>query len=340
MHLKLEERRATRVILIRHGQSTYNALGLYQGSSDESVLTETGRSAACQTGAYLKGLAFDAVYSSSLKRAHQTAREILGVMAPTVDPNTIVVTDLLRETDLPAWQGLTFKYVQEKFAADYRTWKQRPHEFSMEIPYQSFYPALDLYNRVRQFWQEVLPRHIGQTLLLVTHGGTNRALITTALGVTPDRYHCIQQSNCGISVLHFPDGSLESGRLVAMNLTSHVGENLPKLQEGNQGLRLLLVPSGFQSLQEIETAVQNRSSNQWLTKLVFTDEDIIKLFIGEVLGMNSDQWRLQLREGAMTCIHYPGSHHPPILQAMNVSGVEKDLIFEPIVAQTKSVFSI
>jgi len=108
--------------------------------------------------------------------------------------------------------------------------------------HQSTHPALDLYKRVREFWQEVLPRHVGQTLLIVAYGGTNRALISTALGIAPERYHCIQQSNCGISVLHFPDGSLASGSLEAMNLTTPVGECLPLLQESGSSLRLLLLP--------------------------------------------------------------------------------------------------
>ncbi|HEY9710541.1 MAG TPA: histidine phosphatase family protein, partial [Oculatellaceae cyanobacterium] len=66
MSLKLDgkegnKRLATRVILVRHGQSTYNLLGLYQGSSDESVLTQQGRQAARLTGAFLSGLSFDAI---------------------------------------------------------------------------------------------------------------------------------------------------------------------------------------------------------------------------------------------------------------------------------------
>ncbi len=123
MRSKLEECQGTRVILVRHGQSTYNALGLYQGSSNESVLTETGYTDARRTGAFLKGLTFDAIYSSSLKRAQATAKEILGVMA--LDPNTINLRYQLRETDMPAWEGLAFQYVRETFPEDYRIWKQQ-----------------------------------------------------------------------------------------------------------------------------------------------------------------------------------------------------------------------
>lgn len=249
MQLKLKKCQGTRVILVRHGESTYNALGLYQGSSNESVLTETGLCMARQTGAFLSGLSFDAVYVSSLQRAQQTASELLAAMTPLVNSKSIHVTDALRETDLPAWHGLPFQYVKEHFAADYQCWKQRPHEFRMEIPFdeeetakQYCYPALDLYERIQQFWQEVLPRHQGQTILIIAHGGTNRALISTAMGITPERYHSIEQSNCGISILNFPTGTKKSAQLEVLNLTTHVGETLPKTK--NDGIRLLLIPSG------------------------------------------------------------------------------------------------
>jgi phosphoserine phosphatase len=258
MYLKLKDAAATRVILVRHGQSTYNALGLYQGCSDESVLTDIGYSDARKTGNFLKGLTFDAVYTSSLKRAQQTAKEILQVVAPSLEQE-IIVSDLLRETDLPAWQGKAFQYVKENFPQEYSNWKQCPHEFYMNLtPQKRLYPALDLYERVNKFWQQVLPRYIGKTLLLVVHGGTNRALISTALGITPDRYHCIQQSNCGISILNFSDGTLESGRLEVMNLACHVGENLP---EGGKGLRLLLIPSDASIEQINSLAVQLKGVN-------------------------------------------------------------------------------
>lgn len=249
---------AIRIILVRHGESTYNAQGLYQGSSDASLLTELGYHTARQTGAFLSGLMIDAVYTSPLQRARATACELLSAIDPAADPQTIQVVDQLRETDMPAWQGLSFQYIRQQFPAEYRTWKQRPHEFQMmlsqpkeprrehsgTLPTQKrFFPALALYERIHQFWQATLPHHAGQTLLLATHGGTNRALIVTALGLTPDRFHTIQQSNCGISVLRFPAADCLSAQLEVMNLTSHVGEPLPKPKEGGRGLRLLLVPS-------------------------------------------------------------------------------------------------
>ncbi|MBD2344564.1 histidine phosphatase family protein [Anabaena subtropica] len=221
MQLKLEKCPGTRVVLLRHGESTFNALGLYQGSSDESVLTEVGRRDARITGEFLKRIAFDAVYISSLKRAQETAKEILEVIS--VPANAVFIDDRLRENDMPAWEGLAFQYVREIFPEAYQLWKQRPHEFWMRLDNETrFYPALNLYERVKEFWHEVLPNNVGKTLLVVAHGGTNRALIGTALGIIPEFYHCFQQSNCGISILRFTDGLLGSGQLEAMNLNSHL----------------------------------------------------------------------------------------------------------------------
>ena len=90
----------TRVILVRHGQSSFNAEGRYQGSSDESVLTEFGRETARKTGAFLSGLTIDALYVSSLRRAGSTASEILARMNPSIDPANIRVMTLPREVDL------------------------------------------------------------------------------------------------------------------------------------------------------------------------------------------------------------------------------------------------
>lgn len=221
MQLKYDENQATRVILLRHGQSTFNVLGLYQGSSDASVLTEVGRKEARITGDFLKGFSFDAVYISSLQRAQETAKEILNVI--TVNPKAVFVTDKLWENHLPHWEGLAFQYVRETFPEAYQTWKQHPDEFWMQIDSNTlFYPALNLYQRVYEFWQEVLPLHVGKTLLVVAHGGTNRALISTALGISPKYYHCFQQSNCGISVLNFYDGLLVGGELEVMNWNCHL----------------------------------------------------------------------------------------------------------------------
>lgn len=285
----------TRVILLRHGQSTYNALGLYQGSSDESVLTELGRQQARQTGEFLKKIEFDAIYTSSLKRARTTALEALGVMNSKLDPESIHVVHQLREADLFAWQGIPFKQVRSQFAEDYWCWKQTPQKLKMAVPQtrEYIYPALDLYDRVSKFWQEVLPRHQNQTLLLTTHGGTNRALIGTALGIDPALFHTIQQSNCGISILNFSESKPGNARLEALNLANHIGETIPQVKEGGKGRRLLLVPEG------IVHPAQNRKLAELLARVTIdfsigNDLDTSNAIADAILENHPETVRLQV----------------------------------------------
>lgn len=238
----------TRVILVRHGRSTYNEQGRYQGASDESVLTEKGHQDARQTGLALRGTNLSAVYTSPLQRTQQTTEGIQSVCCPLVP---VIAHPDLKEVDLPAWSGLRYQHVRESLTTDYQRWIESPHEFEMVGPQGVRRPVQDLYDQAQRFWQQILPRHPGQTILVVSHGGTIRALIGTALGLPCSYYHALQQSNCGVSVLSFP-GQSRPAHLETMNDTSHLGEVLPKLKAGRQGLRLLLVPTGKRDLQSVQ----------------------------------------------------------------------------------------
>lgn len=257
----------TRVVLVRHGRSTFNEQGRYQGSSNASVLTQQGWQTAIQTGKMLQNIRFDAIYSSPLQRVQETIAAIQqGMQSSSADglPDQlssprqevpIYADSALREIDLPIWEGLPFAEVRQRFAIDYQRWKRQPHQFWMcrfeanqsesdqsgqSMPDDGFFPVLDLYDRASHFWQRILSRHRGQTLLIVAHGGTNHALLSTAIGLAPQHHHTLQQSNCGISVLEFPEH--RSAQLRSLNSTHHLNEALPKLKEGKRGLRLLLLP--------------------------------------------------------------------------------------------------
>jgi phosphoserine phosphatase len=240
----------TRVILVRHGQSTYNAEKRYQGSSDASCLTELGQQQAEKVAQLVQALCAEtpiaAVYVSPLKRTQQTAQSILNQLPQSIP---IVLHEDLREIDLPDWEGLTFAQVQTEFAADYQTWINTPKIFQttpsqshgpIELAPKPNYPVQDLYKRAQRFWRTVLPQHQGQTILIVSHGGTIRALTSNALGIPIEQFHYLQQSNAGVTTIEFdPFGK---ATLRGMNQTHHLGEVLPKPKHGKQGLRLILVP--------------------------------------------------------------------------------------------------
>jgi phosphoserine phosphatase len=232
---------ATRVIIVRHGQSTYNALQMIQGRCDESVLTEKGRTDAKILGESLKDLKIDAIYSSPLKRAKETADIIHNCLDR---PPVVQSVDKLLEIDLPLWEKFKKDDVKANFPDDYRTWKQSPHEFKMTLEGGEHYPVLSLYEQAKYFWKKTLSEHQGQTILIVAHNGINRCLLMSAIGIKPNLYHSIQQSNCCINVLNFTGGYSEPVQLESLNQTSHLGIPLPSFRKPHHGPRLLLIRHG------------------------------------------------------------------------------------------------
>ncbi len=240
----------TRVIIVRHGQSTYNIVRRIQGRTDASRLTEKGCNDAAKVGKALSNMSFDAIYHSPLTRATQTAEIIKNqLVIAGREATSIYSYEKLIEIHLPLWEGMLNSDVREIFAEEYRIWKKTPHKLSMRIQKvgkeEEYFPVLALYEQAKTFWQDVLSSHCQEeTLMIVAHNGINRALISTALGIPPERYHCIQQSNCGFSVLNFAGDLGEPVQLESLNQTQHLGETLPSLRPNHQGLRLLLVRHG------------------------------------------------------------------------------------------------
>ncbi|MDY6936160.1 MAG: histidine phosphatase family protein [Cyanobacteriota bacterium] len=236
----------TRVIVVRHGQSTYNAQQKIQGRTDESVLTDEGQRMARQVGAALQDVSFDAIYSSPLQRAKQTADIVHSCLGSSVPPPQ--TSPMLLEIDLPLWEKMTKSDVTEQFGAEYRIWKERPHEFKMTIDRDGetidHYPVLALREQAEAFWQDILDRHRNETVMIVAHNGINRCLLSTALGIGADRYQSVQQSNCCINVLNFSGGLADSVQLESMNQIAHLGNPFPKPRPPHHGPRLLLVRHG------------------------------------------------------------------------------------------------
>ena len=236
----------TRVIVVRHGESTFNVKRIVQGHHDESLLTATGEAQARQVGQFLQGIGIDSVYCSPLKRAARTAMLIAEKLEQGHTPQP---TDLLKEISLPLWEAMSFADIEVKYPEEYQAWRHQPNEFKMALPQadgsiQDFYPVRTVWQQAAEFWQELLGQHQGQTVLIVAHSAINRALVGTAIGLGPQALNRMYQANCGISVLNFPGAWGESAQLESMNITSHTGAVLPALRRGFKGPRLLLVRHG------------------------------------------------------------------------------------------------
>ena len=164
----------TSVYCIRHGETVWNASGRWQGLAPVP-LSDTGLAQAERLARYLAEMktGFDALYSSDLKRARQTAEALAAVLDLPIqaDPR-------LREVDLGDWQGLTREEVEawdpERYAAFRADWYHTPSP-NGEARSQ-------LKARVRAAFDDITARHPGQTVALVSHGGTLGMLIESLFG--------------------------------------------------------------------------------------------------------------------------------------------------------------
>ncbi len=236
------EKLATRVIIVRHGQSSYNALKMIQGRCNESVITEKGITDAEKVGKTLSEYNIDGFYCSPLQRALKTAEIIHQNLknSPVLQP----IQQLL-EIDLPLWEKMKKDEVKEKYTDEYKLWKEQPDKFKMILDGNTeHYPVLSLYEQAQNFWREIIPQYDGKTILIVAHNGINRCLIMSAIGIPPERYQSIQQSNCCINILNFTGNFGAPVQLESLNQTAHLGETLPSFRPGHQGPRFLLVRHG------------------------------------------------------------------------------------------------
>uniref|UniRef100_A0A0D6R669 2-carboxy-D-arabinitol-1-phosphatase n=1 Tax=Araucaria cunninghamii TaxID=56994 RepID=A0A0D6R669_ARACU len=182
-----------RVVLVRHGQSTWNEEGRIQGSSDFAVLTDKGEIQAETSRQMLLGDTFDVCFHSPLARSRRTAEIICDSrkieMIPEFD---------LREIDLYSFQGLLKHEGKERFGKAFRQWQKDAVNFIID----GHYPVRELWARAKACWRKILS-HKGQSILVVAHNAVNQALVATAIGLGPEYFRVLLQSNCGITVLDF-----------------------------------------------------------------------------------------------------------------------------------------
>jgi broad specificity phosphatase PhoE len=110
----------TTLYLIRHGETPWNVEGRYQGQLDPP-LSERGRQQAQATAARLAPLDFEAIYSSDLARAHQTAKALAKKIGLSIqlDPR-------LREINQGLWQGVLIDDIRTRWPEEIRGWEHDP----------------------------------------------------------------------------------------------------------------------------------------------------------------------------------------------------------------------
>lgn len=158
----------TTFILVRHGETDWNRDGRFQGHADPP-LNARGRRQAQALADLLTGERIDAIYSSDLRRAYETAQAVAARRGLDV-----VVDPELRERDVGEWSGLTLPEIEERFPEELRRFRDGGRSIgeSREA----------LTDRVVGATRRIAAAHPDGQVLVVSHGGALRMLRHAAGG--------------------------------------------------------------------------------------------------------------------------------------------------------------
>jgi broad specificity phosphatase PhoE len=198
-----------RLLLVRHGQSTWNSEHRIQGQLDPP-LSEEGRRQAMRVGRRLARHRFAGFYSSDLKRALDTASAIGAVTGDSPSPTTG-----LREIFLGEWEGLNTQELAQRFPEAWTRWTQEP---SWDVvPGGEGAEAFE--KRVVAEMDSIFARHEHGDVLVVTHGGVIQVALHRIVGRPNHGLFPFRIENASISVIE-----KRNGRFVVsgVNDTSHL----------------------------------------------------------------------------------------------------------------------
>lgn len=162
------DKNPTTLYLVRHGESVWNTKGLLQGQkhTPENVLTKKGEAQAAKLRKTLKGIRFDAAYSSDLLRAHKTAEIV------SAEHNLIVqTTQALREKSHGEHEGTSSAEYTKLFTQWAEMTDKERLRYKITDNGESPEEAM---TRFILFLKEISIAQTGRTILIVTHGGVMR----------------------------------------------------------------------------------------------------------------------------------------------------------------------
>lgn len=208
----------TRIILVRHGETQWNKEGRYQGQIDTD-LSDRGKEQGELLGEALKGIKIDIAYSSPLKRAFETAQA--GLKYHDLE---IGIVPGLTEISHGTWEGLLSSELKETHGVLVEQWHATPH--LVQMPEGENLQQVQA--RAMAAIEELAEKHEGQTVLVVSHDATNKAIICGALGIDLSRFWQVKQDNTCINVLEYQDGRW---RVALLNDTCHMGNIVSGIEQ-------------------------------------------------------------------------------------------------------------
>jgi broad specificity phosphatase PhoE len=192
----------TTIFLARHGESDWNVEKRFQGHSDRP-LTERGREQAHALADLVGTEKIDAIYTSPLSRARETAE----IVAARAGLEAVALPEL-REVDTGSWSGLSRSDVETRFPEGFARWRSGGSGWENGESYE------EMAKRVIGALRKIAEDHPDDRVLVISHGGPIRAIHAAAEGLAIKDYRRLKpvEPNARLSAV-----AVENGRLTRLD---------------------------------------------------------------------------------------------------------------------------
>lgn len=206
----------TRLYLVRHGETDGNAQGRTQGRRDVPLNT-TGRAQAAAVGAVVAGHVPAAVYASTSSRAKETAAAIAAPLHLDV-----IADERLSEVDHGDLDGMTGEEMRERYAGFIEQWRE---EEGIDVQIPGGESLREAQRRMVAVVEEIVARHRGEGVAIVSHNLALRTLLCHALGVPLAAWRRFRIDLASLSIVEVRDG--DRWAVVGLNERCHLTEPAP-----------------------------------------------------------------------------------------------------------------
>lgn len=198
-----------KLILVRHALTVDNQKSRLSGHIDSSI-SEEGKEQIDKITNYLKDFDIDKIYTTTSSRTKDTVKQLSELKSIE-----IIEKESLKEISFGDFEGLTFDEIKDKYPKEFQDMIEKGYEYK----YPNGESLIDSYNRVCIELDNIISNNDDRTILICSHGGTIRNIITYLISNSYKYHWNFKIDNGSVTILEVQDGFTV---ITAMNNTSFI----------------------------------------------------------------------------------------------------------------------
>jgi broad specificity phosphatase PhoE len=208
-----------KLYLVRHGETIWNRQQRMQGCSNDTELSDNGKTQAKALSERLKDTKIDMIFSSPLSRAYQTAKTVAKLHNIEVQ-----LCSEFKEINFGKWEGLYLTEIVEQYPELIKVWKSTPH---LAIVPEAETIA-ELQRKSMKKLRQLLENYKDKDIMVVSHGISSKLMILSMMNMQLSDLHRIRQDNTALNIFEYKDGLFD---IITLNDICH----LDGIYDANKG---------------------------------------------------------------------------------------------------------